>query len=156
MGRLSPKQWFGFVAGMGLTSASLSTGFIWACGAPCVTDPVLWTPARQTPLVFGAALTAWWGYLIAHYAVDETFVNRSGHSVPTGGDDGPPSESSGGWERPMRRRLGVLFGIGILVLGMVFGVVYIGQGDHLMTNVGGALFLGGYAIAHHVETGKPV
>lgn len=154
MGDLSSKQWAGFIAGMGLTSISLSTGFIWACGSPCVQEAIIWTPDRQTVLVFGASLTAWWGYLIAHYVVDGTLINRSGHATPIDGND--ESADSGKWEQPMLRRIGALLGIGILVLGMVFGVIYIRQGNHLMTNVGGVLFLGGYAIAHYVETGKPV
>ncbi|MFB6301885.1 MAG: hypothetical protein ABEH78_03350 [Haloferacaceae archaeon] len=156
METLSYRRWMGFLVGMGLTSASLSSGFIWACGAPCVHEPVVWTPTRQIPLVFGASLAAWWGYLLAHYVVDETFVNRSAHTVPPDGNMGTLSESDGPWERPGLRRLGVLFGAAILVVGMVFGVVFIKQGNHLMTNVGGVFFLGGYAIAHYAETGKPV
>lgn len=156
MEKLSVTKWVIFIAGMGLTSASLSSGFIWACGAPCVQNPVVWTPARQMGLVFGAALTAWWGYLVAHYVVDETFINQSAHTVPNDGDAGTSLESGSPHSRPLLRRLGVLVGVGILVIGMVFGVIFIRQGNHLMTNIGGVFFLGGYVIAHHVETGKPV
>lgn len=78
---LGVRRWIGFVAGMALTSASLSSGFIWACGSPCATWGLLWTPDLQLPLVFGAALAAWWGYLVAHYAVAGTFVDESTHGV---------------------------------------------------------------------------
>lgn len=138
------------MAGMGLTSVSLSTGFIWACGADCASDPLLWTPANQPLLVFIAALAAWWGYLFAHYAWTGTLIDKSAH------DDESAHDDNGQWENTTLRRLGVVFGASILVLGMVFGVIFIRQGNHLMTNIGGVLFLGGFVIAHHVETGNPL
>lgn len=170
----------GVGGGLGLTSASLSSGFIWACGRPCTSpsETLLWAPGRQAPLVFLAALTAWWGYLLAHYAATGEFIDASGHY---GGDSESAADGSG---RPAGvahspgghpvatslsrvrssvaatvpdsrlRRAGVVVGAGVLVAGMVVGVVYIRRGDHLMTNVGGVLFLGGYVVAHYAETGQ--
>lgn len=154
MADLSARQWVGFIAGMSVTSLSLSSGFIWACGSRCIQTAYVWTPPRQVYLVFGAALAAWWGYLIAHYVVAGTFIDRSAHT--TDDEDDTPATEQSPIERPAFRHLGVLAGIGILVAGMVIGVVYIRQGNHLVTNLGGVFFLGGYAIAHYAETGKPV
>ncbi|WP_267643321.1 hypothetical protein [Haloarchaeobius amylolyticus] len=147
------KRWVGFLLGMSLTSASLSSGFIWACGSACIDDPFLWTGARQPLMVFGAALAAWWGYLLAHYAITGGFIDDSGYGSDT---LTASSDASTGDEQSARQWLGVLFGAGVLVAGMVVGVVYIRQGNHLLTNVGGVLFLGGYAIAHYMETGDPL
>lgn len=154
MANLSARQWAGFLAGMALTSASLSTGFIWACGSKCIDEPLVWTSGRRTLLVFGAALAAWWGYLIAHYMVAGTLIDDSTHGENEVSDSSETAVSPN--LSPLFHHLGVLAGVGILVLGMVIGVIYIRQGDHLMTNIGGILFLGGYVIAHHVETGLPV
>lgn len=140
-------QALGFLAGLGLTSVSLSSGFIWA-------------KQGAAPLVFAAAFGAWWGYLFAHYALTGEFIDAATH------DDPPPTErdlaararaavAAAVPDDPLRR-LGVVVGTAVLVAGMVVGVVYIREGNHLMTNVGGFLFLGGYAIAHYVETGIPV
>lgn len=143
----SPRSWLGLVGGLGLTSAALSSGFIWACGAPCVADPVVWTPARRVPLTFVAALAAWWGYLLAHHRWTGEFVDASDHDADLGG--ATP-------DLPVPAVAGVAAGAGVLVCGMVVGVVYIGAGNHLLTNVGGALFLGGYVVAHYFETGEPL
>lgn len=151
----SLRQWVGFVSGLTVTSVSLSTGFIWACGSQCVTDPIVWTPERQLVLVFTAALTAWWGYLTAHYAVSGTLIDESVHPGADGSDP-PGHDTKRPVEHPLVHHVGILAGVGILVLGMVVGVIYIRQGDHLMTNLGGVLFLGGYAVAHYIETGKPM
>lgn len=153
MARLSAKQWLGFLAGMAVTSSSLSSGFIWACGTPCIQTAYLWTPARQEYLVFGAALSAWWGYLFSHYMVTGTFIDESAYTADRAGTSVAEQRRS---EPPLIQQLGVLAGIGLLVAGIVIGVVYIRQGNHLLTNLGGVFFLGGYAIAHYVETGKPV
>lgn len=143
------KKWVGFIAGMLLTSASLSTGFIWACGEPCLSTSIVWTEGRHELLVFLAAFTAWWGYLLAHYAWTGTFIDESTHEHDL-------DHSSGPVENALLRRAGVAGGVGILIAGMVLGVVFIRQGNHLMTNIGGILFLGGFVIAHYVETGNPV
>lgn len=129
---------------------SLSTGFIWACGGECVSDPVVWTTSRHEFLVFVAAFVAWWGYLFAHYAWTGSFIDDSIH------DDEQQGHDHGRIENPWIRRLSVASGAGILVLGMVIGILFIRQGNHLMTNLGGILFLGGYVIAHYAETGNPV
>lgn len=129
---------------------SLSTGFIWACGAECISDPIVWMKARHELLVFVAALVAWWGYLFAHYAWTNSFIDDSIHDADHHDHDQSQIEN------PWIRRLIVASGAGILVLGMVIGVLFIRQGDHLMTNLGGVLFLGGYVIAHYAETGNPV
>lgn len=137
----------GLVAGLGVCSVSLSTGFIWACGTKCALDPVVWTPARQPWLVLLAAFTAWWGYLFAHYATAGHFVDGSAH------DHEVDDPASGGIVPDSRaRQVGVVAGAAVLVAGMVVGVVYIRQGNHLLTNVGGVLFLGGYTVAHYAET----
>lgn len=148
----SPYWMLVFLLGLGGTSASLSSGFIWACGSKCVTNPVIWSPGNQWILVFGAAFTAWWGYLIAHYASTGSFVDESSHNSESEASQGDTE----GWNNPIYRRFGVLAGAGILVLGMIIGVFYIRRGNHLMTNVGGVLFLGGYVIAHYVETSTPL
>jgi hypothetical protein len=142
-------RWLGLLAGLGLTSASLSSGFIWACGAPCVRDPVVWTAENRGLLVFAASFAAWWGYLLAHYAWTGAFIDASAHdtstdAVETGNDVTVPTLA------------GVFLGVGVLVLGMVLGVVFIQRGNHLLTNVGGVFFLGGFVIAHYFETGTPL
>lgn len=138
----------GLVAGLGVCSASLSSGFIWACGTKCALDPVIWTPARQPWLVLLAAFAAWWGYLFAHYATAGHFIDASGHGGVS--DESIRAKLE---DATSTRAVGVVAGAGILVAGMVVGVIYIRQGNHLLTNVGGALFLGGYTIAHYAETG---
>lgn len=157
----------GFAGGMGLCSVSLSSGFIWVCGATCVADPLVWTAGRRVPLAFLAAFLAWWGYLLAHRAVTGQFVDSGSHG------EGDEDDLAGpGWtEAPVARvrsavrgvapptrtrQAGMLFGLAALVGGIVVGFVYIRQGNHLLTNVGGALFLGGYVLAHQAETGKPL
>ncbi|MFC7226511.1 hypothetical protein N0B31_03785 [Salinirubellus salinus] len=163
----SPARVVWFTGGMGLCSVSLSSGFIWVCGAPCVTDPVVWTAGRRVPLAFLAAFLAWWGYLLAHRAVTGRFVDSASHGAGEGATEvGPPSTESPvartraalrGMTPPTRtRQAGMLFGLAALVGGIVVGFVYIRQGNHLLTNVGGALFLGGYVLAHQAETGKPL
>lgn len=149
-------QYLVFVCALGVTSASLSSGYIWACGSPCIVSPTLWQPGFQTVLVFIAAFTAWWGYLIAHYIADGILINQSGHTEESNKNVKNPSDNDLIQKKLWSRRIGALFGISILIVGMVVGVFYIRQGNHLMTNIGGALFLGGYVIAHQLETGKPL
>lgn len=136
----------GLISGLGVCSVSLSTGFIWACGLQCDLQPIIWTPVRQPWLVLLAAFTAWWGYLFAHLATAGHFIDASSHDheeAPRSGGIVPDSRA---------RQIGVVAGVVVLIVGMVVGVVYIRQGNHLLTNVGGALFLGGYTIAHYAET----
>lgn len=145
------RKWLGLLLGLGLTSASLSSGFIWACGSLCISDPFVWSSGNQPLLVFGASFTAWWGYLFAHYAWTGAFVDASAHDdeAAHGSVDDPDHV-------PVPTVVGVGAGVGILILGMVIGVVYIRQGNHLLTNVGGVFFLGGFVVAHYFETGAPV
>jgi len=155
----------GFAGGMALCSVSLSSGFIWVCGDTCVGEAVLWTPDRRVPLAFLAAFLAWWGYLLAHRAVTGQFVDSGSHGESDADESSGPgwAEAPVGWgvaaargvAPPTRtRQVGMLFGLAALVAGIVVGFVYIRQGNHLLTNVGGALFLGGYVLAHQAETGK--
>jgi len=138
---LSRTSWAVFLVGFLLTSASLSSGFVWAY------QGLTWP-------VYLAAFTAWTGYLVAHRGATGVFL------------DGDPADPGRGPHprRPARdvdegvipaatwRRLGILCGVVTLVAGMVIGVVFIRQEHHLLTNVGGVLFLGGYVIAHYAET----
>ncbi|MEF8801812.1 MAG: hypothetical protein V5A38_02510 [Halolamina sp.] len=123
----------GFVVGLGTTSVALSSGFIWASrGRPVLT--VL------------AATAAWCGYLGAHYAVTGRFLDSDTRSTDSiGGRKALELESS--WQY-----VAVVAGVAILIAGMVIGTVYINRGNHLATNIGGILFLGGYVIAHYGAT----
>lgn len=163
----SPGQLLGFGGGMALCSVSLSSGFIWVCGSTCVSDPVVWTAGRRVPLAFVAAFLAWWGYLLAHRAVTGRFVDSGSHGTSEDADGEGPAWTEApvlaalaavrGVAPPSRTRQTLMvLGLGALVGGIVVGFVYIRQGNHLLTNVGGALFLGGYVLAHQAETGKPL
>ncbi len=140
-------RFVGLVAGLAITATALSSGFIWACGAPCVTSPGVWTPARQLPLVFGAALVAWWGYLFAHYAWTDMLIEPSAH------EDADSYDAIAQFH-PRYRRLGAVIGVGTLICGLVIGVIFIQAGNHRMANLGTALFLGGFVFAHFMETGE--
>ena len=162
-----PIRVIGFLAGLIITSVSLSSGFIWVCGNHCMESTVVWTADRRPILAFLAAFTAWWGYLVAHRAVTGQFIDSGEHGDT---DENGESESKaptgladqviGGMAELIPssklRQAGFLLGIGMLVSGIVVGFVYIRQGNHLLTNVGGALFLGGYVVAHYAETGTPL
>ena len=164
----------GFLAGLGLTSVSLSSGFIWACGSACISESVLWTPERRMALAFLAAFCTWWGYLIAHRAVTGRFIDPGSHDGDDLSEDGADESQSvtdGGVRELVgrgtsvatglvpekrSRQVGIVVGVATLIGGIVVGFVYIRQGNHLLTNVGGVLFLGGYVIAHYAETGTPL
>ena len=126
----------GLVAGLGLTSASLSSGFIWASRG-------------RAALVVAAATGAWVGYLAAHYAATGTLVDGGG------ADDASDDRGAAGFDG-VARYAGVAAGVGVLVAGMYVGAIPIRAGDHLLTNVGGVLFLGGYVVAHYAATGEPL
>ncbi|KAB1190669.1 MULTISPECIES: hypothetical protein [Haloferax] len=145
------RRWVGLLFGLGLTSTSLSSGFIWACGADCVKNPVVWTEPLRIPLVFVASFLAWWGYLLAHQAWTGQFVDESAF-----GDTHSQHHTDVLDAIPIPNVVGVAAGVAVLVVGMVVGVVYIRQGNHLMTNLGGVCFLGGFVIAHYFETGSPL
>lgn len=143
---LSLSQWAGFFGGLLATSVALSSGFIWAYQG-------------FTGRVFLAAFVAWTGYLCAHYAATGRYVDPA-NEEDARSDGGGVNEQA----VPVRdasesvvpettwRRVGVLLGIATLVAGMVVGVFYIRAENHLLTNVGGILFLGGYVVAHYAET----
>ena len=140
---LSGRQWMGFFAGLAATSIALSSGFIWAYQG-------------LTGRVFLAAFVAWVGYLCAHRASTGRFVDpaASDGTLPDGGDDDTEIRDASENVIPETRwrQIGVVLGVGTLVAGMVVGVFYIRAENHLLTNVGGILFLGGYVIAHYAET----
>lgn len=145
---LSFPRWVGFVGGLLATSAALSSGFIWAYQG-------------FTGRVFLAAFVAWTGYLCAHYAATGRYVDPA-EEADARSDGG--AGSGGGPTVPIRdatenvvpeatwRRVGVSLGVATLVAGVVVGVFYVRAEDHLLTNVGGILFLSGYVIAHYAET----
>lgn len=130
---LSARQAAGFVVGLGTTSTALSSGFIWASQGRAV-------------LTVLAATAAWCGYLGAHYAVTGRFLDAD-----TRESDGIGVREAlslgASWQY-----LAVVAGVAILIAGMVIGTVYINRGNHLATNVGGVLFLGGYVVAHYGAT----
>lgn len=131
----SHKQYLGFLLGLGSTSIGLSSGFIWA------------SKGNPAHVVFAATM-AWTGYLGAHYAVTGNFLDSATRSVD--GIGGRVALSLGS----RRGYFVVALGIAILIFGMVIGAVFIHRGNHLLTNIGGALFLGGYVIAHYGATGE--
>lgn len=158
----NPTRITQFVAGLTLASVSLSSGFIWVCGQSCVQDGIIWTPERRIPLAFLAALSFWWGYLIAHRAVTGRFIDP-GSSEPAESTEASAQENTklsqliaAKLPSGKVRILGFLIGIAMLVSGIGVGFVYIRQGNHLLTNVGGILFFSGYVIAHHTDTGVPL
>lgn len=130
---LSARQAMGFVLGLGMTSSALSSGFIWASQGRAV-------------LTVLAATIAWCGYLGAHYAVTGRYLDSDTRETDgIGGREALSLEAN--WQY-----LAVVAGVTILIAGMVIGTVYINRGNHLATNVGGALFLGGYVVAHYGAT----
>lgn len=123
----------GFLAGLAVTSVGLSSGFIWASEG-------------RAPLVVLAAAAAWFGYLGAHYAVTGRLLDSDTREAEgLGGREALDLDD--GWQYAA-----VVAGVAVLISGMVVGAVYINRGNHLATNVGGALFLGGYVIAHYGAT----
>lgn len=123
----------GFIAGLMTTSVGLSSGFIWASEG-------------RTALVFLAATAAWTGYLGAHYAVTGRFLDSDTREAEgIGGREA--LDLDGRWQYPV-----VGIGVAVLISGMVIGAIYINRGNHLATNIGGVLFLGGYVIAHYGAT----
>lgn len=135
MTRDTQGTWLGVLAGLGCTSVGLSSGFIWAS-------------QDRAPLVVAAATLAWVGYLGAHYAATGHFLDSDSRSVDgIGGREALDLGSR--W-----RYLVVVGGVAVLIAGMVVGAVFINRGNHLATNVGGVLFLGGYVIAHYGATGE--
>jgi len=123
----------GFLLGLTATSLGLSSGFIWASEG-------------RVALVVLAAAAAWVGYLGAHYAVTGRLLDSPSRSTDgIGGREALDFDER--WQY-----VAVVAGVSVLIAGMVIGAVYINRGDHLLTNVGGVLFLGGYVIAHYGAT----
>lgn len=50
----------------------------------------------------------------------------------------------------------MIVGVLILVVGMVWGMLQVNNGNHPATYIGAVLFFGGYMIAHTFDTGKPL
>lgn len=149
-----------FVAGLAVTAASMSSGFIWASQG-------------EVGRVYVAAFLSWTGYVVAHYAVTGVFVD------PGGNDSRPESDESGVArddvdgpvafvrvhlrsavaglrdvlpEEP-RRAAGFVAGVVVLVAGITLLAFYVRQGNHLLGTVGSGMFLGGYALAHYFDHG---
>jgi hypothetical protein len=149
---LTALQYLGLVVGLAVTSMSMSSGFIWASQG-------------KLALTYVAGFCAWSGYVVAHFAVTGLFVDPRKatdefEADATGGD--PDGDGGLGTAlatllaemraNPARTVVGVV-GIGTLVVGIATFTVYVSAANHLLGNLGGALFLGGYAIAHYAETG---
>lgn len=130
---MTARDRLGFVAPLAVTSMSLSSGFIWAY-------------QQRAALVFAAAFTAWTSYLAAHYLA-------TGLVIDDRDDGGFGWRDVAGEPSPVA---GVVVGVAVLVAGMVVGTIYIRAENHLLTNVGGVLFLGGYVLAHQAATDKPL
>lgn len=145
------RGWFsthlGLVVGLGLTAASMSSGFIWATEGKVLQ-------------VYVAGFFAWTGYLVAHYAVAGVFVDDmsetdAGMNTTDETDD---DRSLLGHVRGLApadggRAVGFVAGIAVLVAGIAILAWYVRQGNHLLGNVGSGMFLGGYVVAHYFDAG---
>lgn len=148
---LTALQYVGLLAGIAITSMSMSSGFIWA-----MQDKVVHT--------YVAGVFAWTGYVLAHYAVTGVFVDESKETEEFEDEATGAEEGGGGLgdaiatlvagmrANPIRTIIGVV-GIATLVTGIATFTVFVSAENHLMGNIGGWLFLGGYAIAHYADTG---
>lgn len=142
----------GLIAGLAITAASMSSGFIWASQG-------------QVLLVYVAGVTSWSGYLIAHYAEEGVFVDdmseeRTDAPTMNGATDASDT-GDGGILGQLRAILpdgpaaiGFLAGIAILVAGIAILAWYVRMENHLLGNVGSGMFLGGYVLAHYFDSGK--
>lgn len=149
---LTALQYAGFVVGVAITSMSMSSGFIWAMQG-------------KVTLTYVAGVFAWTGYVLAHFAVTGVFVDErteteefEEEATGTDGDeDGGLGDAvrtlvAGMRANPVRTVIGIV-GIATLVTGIATFTIYVSAENHLLGNVGGGLFMGGYAIAHYAETG---
>lgn len=142
----------GLIAGLGVTAASMSSGFIWASQG-------------KVALVYVAGFFAWTGYMFAHYAVEGVFVD----DMSSEGDadsramtaDGTAEDGAGGALDQLRemmpdglRAIGFLAGIAVLVAGIAILAWYVRQENHLLGNLGSGMFLGGYVVAHYFDAGN--
>jgi hypothetical protein len=146
---LTALQYAGLVVGLAITSMSMSSGFIWAMQG-------------KLPQTYVAGFFSWFGYVLAHYATTGLFVDEGKETDEfeadaTGSEDGDVAKAVGNLTaamraNPVRTVIGVV-GIVTLVVGIATFTIYVSAENHLLGNVGGGLFLGGYAIAHYAETG---
>lgn len=154
-------RYVGLVAGLGITAAAMSSGFIWASRG-------------EVPLVYVAGFFSWTGYLIAHYAVTGVFVDDMSDSSPessveedteSDGLDGENPETEAGSVGTQLRQLvpedpidafGFVAGIIILVTGIALLAWFVRQENFLLGNIGSGMFLAGYAISHYFDSGKPL
>jgi len=146
-------QYLGLVVGLGVTAASMSSGFIWASQG-------------KVALVYVAGFFAWTGYMSAHYAVIGVFVDDvSGDEETAGEGNGPGGTDDGGADGALGRlraivpsdplrAVGFVVGIVVLVAGIAVLAWYVRQENHLLGNVGSGMFLGGYVLAHYFDSGK--
>ncbi len=142
--------WYaGMVAGLAITAASMSSGFIWATEGKVLH-------------VYVAGFFSWTGYMTAHYAAIGVFVDdvsadeaTSAHTEETG-DPSLAERVRGILPAEPTRAIGFLAGIAILVAGIAILAWYVRQGNHLLGNVGSGMFLGGYVIAHYFDAGLPL
>ena len=149
---LTALQYLGLVAGLAVTSMAMSSGFIWASQG-------------KLQLTYVAGFFSWTGYVLAHFAVTGLFVDPRKEAAEfeaeaTGGEangegglgDAVATLLAGMRAHPLRTAIG-LVGIVTLVVGIATFTVYVSAENHLLGNLGGGLFLGGYAVAHYAETG---
>lgn len=113
-------KWTGFGCCFGVTSVSLSAGFLWA-------------KQGRAALTFVSAFAAWTGYLFAHYAVTGRFI-----------DSAETVRRPNGTEA-----FGLVVGGAVLISGMVIGSQGIRVESFPLTQAGAVLFLSGYVIAHY-------
>lgn len=145
----------GMIAGLAITAASMSSGFIWATQGEIV-------------LVYVAGFFAWTGYMVGHYFAEGVFVDDIAHedtapdTADSDGDDNQSHLSAAldhlrhvAPDDPVRA-VGFVAGIAILVAGIAILAWYVRQENHLLGNVGSGMFLGGYVIAHYFDAGKPL
>lgn len=148
-------SYLGLVVGLGITAASMASGFIWASRG-------------AVSLVYVAGFSSWTGYLIAHYAVTGVFVDDMSETEEEAKSDTLETEPSDSEVRSVGdqfRRLapedpvdafGFVAGIVILVAGIALLAWFVRQENFLLGNLGSGMFLAGYAISHYFDSGKPL
>jgi hypothetical protein len=148
-------SYVGLVVGLGITAASMASGFIWASRG-------------EVMLVYLAGFSSWTGYLVAHYAVTGVFVDdmsESEEESESGTLDSEPSETEVRSVGAQLRHLapedpvdafGFVAGIVILVAGIALLAWFVRQENFLLGNIGSGMFLAGYAISHYFDSGKPL
>ncbi len=135
------------VAGLAVTAASMSSGFIWAAQGDVL-------------LVYVSGFFAWTGYISAHYAVTGVFVDDMS-GTESSSEMVSSDAADGGWlavitASDWRNTIGFLLGIVVLVTGIAILAWFVRQENHLLGNLGSGLFLAGYVVAHYFDAGKPL